>query len=118
MQREIKFRQKVKDGWHYWGIIKGVWVSPRLDSEAEPPGKSNQFTGLLDKNGKEIFEGDILREKTIDEETGKKIRSLVKFENGKFTDDTCDGWDLFELVERYNARVIGNVWEHPELLEQ
>lgn len=69
-----------------------------------------QYTGLYDKNGKEVYEGDILFDDHHDE------YGLVRFEEGKFsvlwettTDDLFENCDVLELS--------GNIYENPELLE-
>lgn len=63
-------------------------------------------TGLTDKNGKEIFEGDILKWRGVD---GYK----VEFKNGAWV---CSGWYL-SSYEPKTLEVIGNVHENPELLK-
>ena len=78
-----------------------------------------QFTGLLDKNGKEIFEGDIIQHYDPNWGYGGKydkindgyIYSEISFEDGCF----C----LKDSVELYNYKeyeVIGNIYSNPELL--
>ena len=57
--REIKFRQPIfrKDkfeSFHYWGYLKHGFTSP---ANADLEKLSKQYTGLKDKNGKEIYEG-------------------------------------------------------------
>jgi uncharacterized phage protein (TIGR01671 family) len=85
-----------------------------------------QFTGLLDKQGKEIYEGDILkvanqgeyREQEVIEGTGE-----VKFDDGGFKVFGFYGMGLSRKVcsgieGNWNMEIIGNLYENPELLNQ
>lgn len=62
-----------------------------------------QYTGLKDKTGKEIYEGDILHPTFADR------AQAVTFEKGSFS--TRSGFDLAK------AEIIGNIYENPDLLE-
>ena len=79
-----------------------------------------QSTGLKDKNGKEIFDGDILACKTDDEVINLNVfwdeeHALFMFESKKYNEQE----PLAELVEdnTYPFEIIGNIYENPELLE-
>lgn len=81
-----------------------------------------QSTGLKDKNGKEIFEGDVIAIEVDD--TGTPINARV-FQNSKigvlmfhvFEDN--EDVPMVELLEDNSVafEIIGNVYENPELLE-
>ena len=72
-----------------------------------------QFTGLTDKNGKKIFEGDIVDILTENEEIG-----VVEYEDGGFL-VSADGFcvDFHSNIYGTDLEVIGNIHDNPELLE-
>jgi uncharacterized phage protein (TIGR01671 family) len=82
-----------------------------------------QYTGLKDKNGKKIYEGDILssRQANFPVNTNYEIFiAEVKFGNGRFYANFRSG--LYEIVdllaEQYtDLEIVGNVFENPELLK-
>lgn len=86
-----------------------------------------QYTGLKDKNGKDIYEGDIVSvpERYIGDHLCKAFIGEVVFEEGGFrVDSLIEGKDwmddciaLYEAVFSYNSEVTGNIYENPELLE-
>ncbi|EAE2329772.1 YopX family protein [Listeria monocytogenes] len=127
--REIEFRAKVKrslqleqikNGWIHGGIFENKIISRNTNegsicagfcSEVEIiPETVGQFTGLKDKNGKKIFEGDI----GWDEHN--ECYGVVKFEEGKFLyvwENIAE--DLREVAD--SIEIYGNIHENPELLE-
>lgn len=108
MNREIKFRAWDIKGKRWlvdfviktngavevgFGDLNGYRYAPR-DVEL------CQYTGLKDKNGKEIYEGDIVKRFEMDD----------KPEQVTWNDFNCRTWNERDL------EVIGNIYENPELL--
>lgn len=76
-----------------------------------------QSTGLFDKNGVEIFSGDVV--KVLGNEFGDDI-GIVKLESGTFCLDYKNLDTEFELLYSIDLpiEVIGNVYETPELVQE
>lgn len=153
--REILFRGKRADNgeWEYGDLWCNPYgkrvvciVSPINDqgttggNEVDPE-TVGQYTGLTDKNGRKIFEGDIVDlfgmkgkvvqecgafgigfMKTIDYDL---LESKIPFNNSAnfcFNDNFISFWEVFWNYEQddnplYEVEVIGNIYDNPELLK-
>ena len=132
--REILFRGKSNllgwvEGWYCpevkWGehhFPAGITHKTKegwLDDVVVIPETIGQFTGLTDKNGKKIFEGDVLRFNYTGKNHGVEGKATVIFEHGKFC--VLWGWHKeFVCLDGFantTIEVIGNIHDNPELLE-
>ena len=135
--REILFRGKRKDNdnpWIYGHLHKmdgygtgyteyGIQVqdisTSRPWSVLVIPETVGQFTGLTDKNGNRIFEGDIVTGLFL---FSLPVKAVVTFQDGAFGLDWYRGGDLraynaFTSICNVEYEVIGNIHDNPELLK-
>ena len=121
MNREIKFRGKnYENKWKYGDLVQEKWkqgkaimIKKGTTAWSVLEDTVGQYTGLHDKNGKEIYEGDIL----------KAIRwnniFLVKYTGTAFY-LYRKGNNGFNKITTWNnaekSEVIGNIYDNPKLL--
>lgn len=123
MNREIKFRGRLVNSkeWTEGNLcirVDGNYIITPDETVLGKYGKVDketvgQYTGLHDKNGKEIYEGDIVKIKYRDEDIGKVI-----YEHNGFSIDVTNMNKAYGRVSFVNnfMEVIGNIYDNPELL--
>lgn len=118
--REIKFRQFIDGKMKFSGMIfiDGSFSIPDLKTHKHP---LEQFTGLTDKNGKEIYEGDIIDDSYISPLSNEKIEKkyVVRFKEGCFWAEMIPSHPFGSTYLNFKGKesiVIGNIHENPELI--
>jgi hypothetical protein len=127
MKREIKFRM--------WSSILKVMYYPNLDerniwtipssengviqsqeiSRIDPRNELMQCTGIIDSNGKEIYEGDIIKCGAND-----NIPTEIYWDKdlSSYAVSTYHSTLQLHNVRDKNVEIVGNIFENPELLER
>ncbi|KRT94825.1 YopX family protein [Bacillus glycinifermentans] len=128
--REIKFRGKpIEDygdiKWFYGGIDlnhddKLAYISTPYNGHVPVEWESiGQYTGLKDDTGREIYEGDVVKFKSVYYEN-KIMKAVVKFKDslGAFVFDMGDDQGTWIMnASMREIEVIGNIYENPDLLK-
>lgn len=127
--REILFRAKglYKDCWYYGDFVKCrrhmTYQIIDLDEQEMKLGHYvkidtiGQYTGLCDKNGTKIFEGDIVKGTIVSQWAKQEIICVVRYVNDKFVTIEDNKWE-HSLMFAKKIEVIGNIYDNPELLEK
>ena len=134
MKREILFRGKLEYNgkWIYGDLLQyengdvaifgeklssfGYECTEMSKRDRVIPDTIGQYTGLKDKNGNKIFEGDIVI-------IGEKLKTKVVYYDGafrmqsEFSPTPTDTTDMGYMMREFSVRVIGNIHDNPELIK-
>ena len=129
--RDIEFRGKRTDNgeWVYGNLVRGcdekyVYIVEFGNRELcrnyvnVNPETVGQYTGLKDKNGTKIFEGDIVY--AVSKFDAADM--AVVYNSAEFRLVLCEDYKTykpglrFKCYERFNMQVIANIYDNPELL--
>jgi len=122
-QREIKFRAWDKENSKFYRMNTqyDIYIFFENLGNKHIQNKINlhrivlqQYTGLKDKNGKEIYEGDIIE---WDAFTGCKIKKRRRTEVGYYIREWASEFTFPTIMHKKSLEVIGNIYENKELLK-
>ena len=135
MEREILFRGKLEYNgkWIYGDLLQyengdvaifryklssfGCECTEMSKRDRVTPDTIGQYTGLTDKNGVKIFEGDVVI-------IGEKLKAKVIYYDGafrmqsEFSPTLIDTTDMGYMMREFSVRVIGNIHDNPELIKK
>lgn len=90
------------------GIVRDAIISPIL----------LQSTGLFDRNGKEIYEGDIVKHDPVPNPfISNKYFEVIQARSGEWRMDNYRGGQVL-VYDNHGVEVVGNKFEHSHLLEE
>ena len=121
-EREILFRGKRVDNgeWIEGGFVpsldgKRFYIGNMFECVEIIPETRSEFTGLTDKNGKKIFEGDIVKTS----HGGSTYYAKIEWDDGSFwvTNHDIQMPSYISEVSKTYLEVIGNIHDNPELLK-
>lgn len=121
--REIKFRAWDKEQAKMKKDFRFDEFNDVNDYFADDDFVFMQYTGLKDKNGKEIYDGDIVSLKYLyDKRTTDKGQVVWREDKASFGLKSLKGltnevYELYQVTAEHNLEIIGNIYENPELLK-
>jgi len=111
--REIKFRvwDKLQKEWLALSSLEGIFAYYECDGDERYA--LMQYTGLKDKNGKEIYEGDIVRKLYPFKSKEEYAKNPYIYKLVKWYKNQCSF-----SIGKDNWEVIGNIYENLDLLKE
>jgi uncharacterized phage protein (TIGR01671 family) len=134
MNRLIKFRGKsvLNDEWIYGDLVHRI-DSPKTISPIQINGIGvkeetvGQFSGLFDKNGKEIYEGDIVEWLFFSYEREYYLKGCIEWHQGGFifnvTENDSENAGFYAISDlntdtESDVKILGNIYDNPDLIKE